>query len=647
MAIRKSFLPQVLWLCCAFMIPVTIFPPGYHQYELPKILLLRALVLGMVTVIVSMYGPSLKDLLHSHSKVTYTVMGYAVLLLLSTLFSSNVHLSLWGNYERHQGILTRLSLLLLYLCMVWGIQTKHQWNAIWWALVLGSLPVTIIGLAQWLSPRPTHALLTPTIFLTSTLGRSNFVGSYLVLLIPLTAASGWDRWHKSQFNRSPIKGNATWHAGVLGLLCAGQVTCLLATQARAAWLGLGVSLLFSLFMIAYHCPTSQKWLRLVGVLCLCAFASIVVLLAIGSDAAILSHLRTTFDFTRGSTAARWTIWRTVSNLIRKRPLLGYGLDTLRVNFIRHYPPELVFYQGRYDAVDRAHNIWLDTLYHTGFLGLLGGVVLWMVVAHKLAGKLRHPSTSGSMFNIALGAALIGHLVEQQFSFETTTTATVVYSLAALVMASPSTQDQVTPVNDHKVSFTTVTQLTLSMALITLITIRPLKADIAYNRAQCDDQPADVRLESAQQAVNLWPLEVQYWVTLARLRAETGTFKGADNALTRVLQLEPGNPHIYAVWGDLYASQLPGSIPALEQAVTHYQQAVQLAPTVAGYHTALGMTLGRLGEYAASRDSLERAAELDPTDPVVYAELVKTYTALGEAELAEKALRDAQKWMMEP
>ena len=47
-------------------------------------------------------------------------------MILSTLFAVNPYLSLWGNYERQQGLWTQLSYLVLFLCIPWGMQTRAQ-----------------------------------------------------------------------------------------------------------------------------------------------------------------------------------------------------------------------------------------------------------------------------------------------------------------------------------------------------------------------------------------------------------------------------------------------------------------------------------------------------------------------------------------
>jgi Flp pilus assembly protein TadD len=85
---------------------------------------------------------------------------------------------------------------------------------------------------------------------------------------------------------------------------------------------------------------------------------------------------------------------------------------------------------------------------------------------------------------------------------------------------------------------------------------------------------------------------------------------------------------------------PPSTSSIDQAVDAYETTVLLAPTVAGYHTALGATLARQGDYILSRLILERAVALDPTDPSAYAFLAATYTALGETDLALNAENQA-------
>jgi O-antigen ligase len=182
----------------------------------------------------------------------------------------------------------------------------------------------------------------------STLGRSNFVGAYLVLVLPITLACV-----------GQARGKIL-RLAYIGLMVA-QLVCLAATMSRAAWLGTLAAGGVLLLAVAWN----RGHRRLV------TFAAGISLVGmLGGLIALACVLGLT-----GSVGARTTIWQATWPLIAARPLLGYGPETFGQVFTTVFPPELVYLQGRAVLVDRAHNLILDTLFSTGGAGLLAYVAL--------------------------------------------------------------------------------------------------------------------------------------------------------------------------------------------------------------------------------------------------------------------------------
>lgn len=80
-------------------------------------------------------------------------------------------------------------------------------------------------------------------------------------------------------------------------------------------------------------------------------------------------------FSAGS--GRTYIWGSVLNLIKDKPLTGYGLDTLAFHFPQY---DINKRSGMYDEntlIDKPHNLYLGILYGTGLLGFISfmGIVI--------------------------------------------------------------------------------------------------------------------------------------------------------------------------------------------------------------------------------------------------------------------------------
>ena len=335
------------------------------------------------------------------------VPTFVVALIVTTLFSGNPLTSAQGSYERMQGLITWLCCLALFLLVTTQLRDPAQVERLLTALAWCSVPAVLYGLLQWLGldPLDWHAEGSP---ISSTLGRSNFVSAYLVIVIPITLQRAWQ-------TRERIKRAAYI------LLIAAQVICLAAADSHAAWLGIlaegGVLGLATIWHRGRH------RLARIGL-----FAGTVLMLVGPMTLMLIPNAQ-------GSIGARATIWRSTLSLVADRPILGHGLETFGQVFTGVFPPELVYLQGRAVYVDRAHNLLLDTAASMGATGL---IVYMVVISAALAiGARAFARASDQAQRVILLAGLIavgGHLAETQFSFEVTTTAALFWMVLGMLVA---------------------------------------------------------------------------------------------------------------------------------------------------------------------------------------------------------------------
>jgi O-antigen ligase len=348
---------EALWLVTAVAVPLAFNPWGYSAFELSKAVLLRALVLlmGLAALVQVIEGRRNGP----HHPLLWPALAFGLALALATALSINPRASLWGSYERQQGLLTLSAYLALFLLTAANLRTRAQAERLWAALVWSSTPVVAYGLLQAVGLDPLDWRTDAASPVLSTVGRANFLGSYLVLVVPLTAGRA-------------LSARRRWP---YGLLLAGQLACLALTQARGAWVGLGAAALT--FGLVWAAATRNRRLALVTLaLAVLAVGFVALLNLPGGPLAPLAHLpgldrlATLTRTNAGSTAARLTIWRATLPLVIARPWLGYGPETMRPVFARVFPPQLVYYQGRHVTVDRAHNLWLDLGMSAGLAGIV-------------------------------------------------------------------------------------------------------------------------------------------------------------------------------------------------------------------------------------------------------------------------------------
>lgn len=626
---------EVLWLVAAAAIPLAFSPWTYNAFELPKTALLKAIVLlmGLATLIQIIDGRESKRQERSPAIprcLLWPALAFGGVAGLATAASVNPRVSLWGSYERQQGLITLGAYLGLFLFTAANLRSRAQVRRLLAAIAWGSAPVIVYGLLQAAGTDPMDWHTDAASPVLSTIGRANFLGSYLVLVVPLTAGLLFiarRRWPYA-------------------LLIAGQVACLALTQARGAWIGLGAAAVVGLLTWALARRNRRPALAALALLILGVAFVVLLNLPDGPLTALarvpgLDRIATLAHTDEGSTAARLTIWQSTLPLITARPWLGYGPETMQPVFSRVFPPQLVYYQGRHTTVDRAHNLWLDLGMSTG----LGGIVAFVALLAGFMWLIRRGLRNGrdqwrKAIWAALAAGIAGHLVDLQFGFDLTASATIFWLALALGASLDSAHDRPTPepTASPQALLLYVPPTLVILVLVGLLCVRPLVADTAYQQSLQSTQP----LEAAQRAVRLWPLEPTYRLRLAEVLARRGD-PAAEAQLNAASALGPNDPLVWATRGNIYALWGNVSPDKYARSEAAYQRALELAPDVATYHTALGLILVRQGRIKDGLGELERAVDLDATDGVAFQHLAQVYEALGEKAKADWAQKEAERW----
>ena len=446
-------------------------------------------------------------------------------------------LSLWGSYARAQGLLTLTSYILLFFVISARLRTPPQAWRLVGAMALTAVPLIGLGLAQALGWRPLGLTTDARSQVFATLGRSNFLGAYLAMLLPLTLALTLQAPRRSR----RLAGSALLLAevGIIGL-----------TLSRGAWLAAGVAV--GTFGLLGASPYMRPWLRRTAV-------AGGVLAVLGGLAGALW-----WGYGRGgSIAARLTIWQATLKLIPDRPLLGYGPDTFGLVFQGVYPPQLVYYQGRGLYVDRAHNLVLDWAVAAGLLGLAAGLVLltcfFMIGCRTADGCQQRGDRGRRLLIVACLAAVAGNIAGNLVSFDVTATATATWLLmgATMALTAPGAGSEPTGSPGSSPLRWTVSGVMLAGVLLAVLQLngRPLFADAAANLAQ--NRAASGRWTAAaaagKRAVALWPQEPQYHLLLSLIysqQAQSGhpdplpLLQLAEAALRAAVDLRPSG---YRVW----------------------------------------------------------------------------------------------------
>jgi O-antigen ligase/Tfp pilus assembly protein PilF len=639
---RAAPLLEIGWLLVAVLVPLAVNLWASQPFEPTKAAVLRSLVwamAGLWLVDNLLRRRSLVPELRGNP-VLWPVLALVSVLTLATLTAVDWRLSLWGSYERGQGLLTLLCYPLLFLIVSTRLRTHRQARRLTLVMAATAAPLVVIGLAQALGWRPANLMTDARSPVFATLGRSNFLGSYLAMLLPLAVALA-------------LTAGQRWQRFAGAGLVAGILLTLALTLSRGAWLAAATAV-FLLGLLWLWPRLARGWRIAAGA---------------GGATALVGTLAAVLWLGRegGSTAARLAIWRATLDLIAQRPWLGSGPDGLGLVFANVYPPQLVYYQGRGIAVDRAHNLILDWGAMAGLLGVVAALLLlatFFVAGWKAAQRI--PDEKQRLLLLACLAAVAGNVAGNLVSFDLTATATATWLLmavtvgpprsASVAVQAPSSTRSREGVLGRPAARWALTGLALAIvgAAIYQANVRPVAADViaqvADQRSRVDDWPG--ALEARERAAALWPHEPAHRLALAWSYLQQGLsardplpwLQLAESELLRARDLRPADHQTWVALGELYGTwgnRWDGSKLALAHSA--YSRAAELAPHHAMVYTAWGLVDKEGGRFAEAAARFRQAVDLDSTDGFAFSHLGDAELAQGHVYEALDAYRQAAHW----
>ena len=224
---------EPFWLLIAVLTPLFVNLWVEQQFEASKVWLLRTLVWALAVVWFGgwLHGLRFKPI---PLPIRNLLLALALILTLSTVLSPYRAMALFGSLDRANGLLTQLSYLLLFSCVATRINEQAVVRLLT-AVVLTAVPICFLGLAQAAGWQTLSLMTDARSPLVTTLGRANFTGAYLALLLPLTLTAAYlATTQKARF------GYAT--------LLALELVVIVLTQARAGWIAATVGLSLTIWL---------------------------------------------------------------------------------------------------------------------------------------------------------------------------------------------------------------------------------------------------------------------------------------------------------------------------------------------------------------------------------------------------------------
>jgi tetratricopeptide (TPR) repeat protein len=650
------------------LVPLAMNPWGLN-YIIPKTALLRGLILltSAAHVVALAWGNgALRPRRWLGHPLVRPTLAVGAVTLLTALTSITPITSLWGSYHRQQGAYLTLLLVVWSLLVARSLHTARQRQRLSTVLAVTG---TILALTPFIEALYWHE--NPFTWRPGgTLGNPIFLGAALIMALPFTSAKVITSVHQTSRLR------LIWGAALLL-----QIAALTVTQSRGPWLGALAGL--SLFAALLLWRTHRRWVigGLIAAVLLIGglLAGLNMNVAPAERVSELPYINRAVkatDLSRGTTRVRIVLWQAILRLVTQwpeiglepdalhplRPVIGYGPDTASITYTTVYPPELAQIEDPGAIWDRAHNELLDILSMRGLLGL--AALGWLTVAVAQRGYRlwqRADSLTARAWIAAPLAALLAHAVEVQFAFSIITTQMLgwlcVAWIATLPMNAESQRVEERGVR-HPVKRWRIYAITGALLLAT-VAVRveggALWADTLAGRARRLDQNAqwEASLDHYDRAIALIPWYAPYHqfraealFNLSRQLPEseaslkTELFSTADRSLSQARRLNPLELEHYANAGILHAAWAEIDAEHLAQAVHHYEQAFELAPTRVNLRIELARIYHNHRRYGRALEQYETALEIDPLSVAAYYGRGVTWEAAGAIEKARAALERA-------
>jgi len=633
-----------------FLVPLVWLPSNFELFEFNKMILTYIL-----TTIISAAWIT-KILAERKYKFRTTPLDLPILAFLAanivtTIFSFDIHTSIFGYYSRfHGGLLSTISYSLLYFALVNNFDKRKLEMLLVVGLVSGFL-VSAYAILQHPNPLFRETTNGKTVFhgidyqywaeaverrVFSTLGQPNWLAAYLAMLLPLGLyfmLASKRVWQKSFFLLSSI-------ASFLAFTF---------TYSRGGSLGLiAAALVFILGLLVYRKSLSQRLRRLFhlkvgwpailekGWIWLGVFAvSVVIIFAQFGNALELRGVNLELGGAASqesgqtqlevggiqTTQTRLIVWNGALEIFKHYPVFGTGVETFGFSYYLFRPTEHNLTSEWDFLFNKAHNEYLNYLSTQGVLGFLTYILLIsFFLVWSINYLLKKEMTHERLLVSALLAGYVSYLVQNFFGFSIVTIAIFFYLFPAIAFVVTGTTKEVDfPASlkrrlSKKELGRAVQIVSVAAAGILLVIIaRIWLADTYYASGFTTD--TSYNYSKLKTAVNLFPFEPTFKAELANQTALLATEVDNEDLQKRL------------------SAEAVGLSKELEQ--SHPKHTAAARQIVQTYYALSQLDDKYLEDLVASAEKL---AKMAPTDATIQYNLAVSYWLANRDEEALKQVK---------
>lgn len=449
---------------------------GYQLDFFTYFKLILLLIISIATLVLLLYKIYFLNYKLKLNVLTFSLVAFIVALTLSVVFAEYKSIALWGMYNRHDGAITFISYIVLMIVALNITYPKNALNKlvytlypfIWINMFIAILNLYGINILQNSRIEKLFTLflmdgitLSEGAVLTGTLNQWNYMSGYSAVMATIFLTL--TLFHGSV--KSKVVNLLTALAAFLTILASistsGFITLIIMMllviiiifmkkNKKESIIWLGIFIILTTISTGVLAKQNQKvwdeslgffiktnpFVELEGTLEDLSFKNYKV-----SAADVKLELPTLTERYYSAGSGRTYIWSNVLELIKEKPILGYGLDTLTYHFPQN---DINKRSGIYDEntlIDKPHNLYLGIMYGTGLFGLISFILILSTYTLKLLKNVI--KSKGSPIILAFFLGWGAFLIQAIFN-DTVIGATIVPLLTISIIYA------ITDSNSHKV-----------------------------------------------------------------------------------------------------------------------------------------------------------------------------------------------------
>lgn len=332
------------------------------------------------------------------------IILYGIILILSTIFSKEINLSLFGLERCREGIFSLLTYLIIFNLFYKNFNfSKKSLNII----LLSASIIAIYGILQYFKINPILNIPNNEFrsTVTSTIGQRNFVGTYATLLLPMCIGLFIYSGKKIYFLITVL---------MLGLMFS--------STTRSAWISFPIYciifIIYSLINIKNKKIIIRLSVLLITVILIFSFMNY-------SNKDMLTHrAKTVYTDAKNiddndSGSSRIFIWKKAIPYLFKNPILGSGPDTynLVLNDAESKRRALYF---------KAHNEYLQIVITEGYPALAVYMLIVLIILYRL-----FKSRKKGIHIWILFSCITGYLIQAFFNISFISTAVIYWAILGI------------------------------------------------------------------------------------------------------------------------------------------------------------------------------------------------------------------------